>query len=487
MTLSHAMALGQAQSHLDAGRIDQAIAVCRQVVRADKRNAGAWRLLGCAAKIRGDLDDAVASLRRCLTLRPDDVDALGLMAETLTTMGLHREALERYDRALKLRPGYAPAVAGKAEVLLRQGRPERALTLLGPWIESGRRDPALAVVHSRALRRLGRAEEAADAARAGLEVSGAGGEVTRALHFALGQALEDAGDYGAAIAAYGDGNRRSHAAYDPAADAAAVDALIDVFDRRLLDAAPRPGASSELPVFIVGMLRCGSTLLEQILDAHPQVHGAGELDDLPALAAAMPLTIGSTLPYPACVRDLDQADVDRLCGAHLERLGRMGRGAARVVDKHLGNYRLLGLIQVLFPRGRVIHMRRDPMDTCASIYAQKLPPGTNGYASDLTALGLAYRQYQRLMDHWRRTLSVPMLELDYEALVEDQEGVSRKALEFIGLPWDERCLRYHESRRTVVTLSGPQVVQPIYRTAIGRAARFGAHLDPLRRALAGDA
>ena len=152
----------------------------------------------------------------------------------------------------------------------------------------------------------------------------------------------------------------------------------------------------------------------------------------------------------------------------------------------MDNYLNVGLIAILFPGVRVIHCRRNPVDTCLSAFTQKFPPGIYGFTSDLKSLGQAYREYERLMDYWRELAPVPMLDVQYEELVADQEGVSRRIIEFCGLPWDEKCLRYYETGRPVLTLSMNQVSQPIYRSSVGRADRFGQYLDPLRVALTGE-
>ena len=174
---------------------------------------------------------------------------------------------------------------------------------------------------------------------------------------------------------------------------------------------------------------------------------------------------------------------DDLGRTYADRVEAVAPGAKRIVDKQLGNYQMLGVIALLFPGARIIHCTRNPMDTCLSCYAQKLPPGTNTYASSLVHLGAFSRDMQHLMTHWCSVLSVPILEVRYEETVANVETVARSVIEFLGLPWDDACLHFHESRRTVLTLSADQVRRPIYTTSVGRAKRFGALLDPLREAL----
>jgi hypothetical protein len=232
------------------------------------------------------------------------------------------------------------------------------------------------------------------------------------------------------------------------------------------------------------MPRSGTTLVEQIIDAHPLGHGAGELTDIPVIAEGLQAELQSTEPYPECAADLEPEDVSRLAGRYLDRLRGLTRSATRVVNKSLMSYKYLGLIAVLFPAARIIHCRRDPRDICVSCYMNSILPQGLPYVTDLHNLGFAYRQYERLMEHWSKALAQPMLEVVYEAVVDDLEGEARRIIEFIGLDWDDACLQFHASGRIVRTASYEQVRQPIYRSSIGRYKRFERHLGPLLEALA---
>ncbi len=198
----------------------------------------------------------------------------------------------------------------------------------------------------------------------------------------------------------------------------------------------------------------------------------------------MPLRIESPSAYPACAADLTAEQIQSMSRSYLEEIEALAPRARRITDKALGNFHHLGLVNLLFPAGRVIHCRRDPLDTCLSCYLEPFMRGQCPPACNLRHLGLFYRQYERLMRHWQGVLDVRILEVDYEALVQDQEGMSRRIIEFCGLDWDDACLRFHETARRDRTLSYDQVRRPVYRSSVGRAERFGALLDPLRAALA---
>jgi tetratricopeptide (TPR) repeat protein len=477
------LAVNQALRCLNAGDLDGAEQLCLQALQESRKDAHALAVLGQIANIRGAYDQAAEYLQKATALHPKQPDFHTLLAEVRVTQGRYRAAMSRYEKVLKLKPDHPAALTGKAELFNRQGRYDKALALLKPRVQRGEEEAGMAVVYGRVATRLDRPADAIAVISRHLDDAGLTAERRRGLQFALGAAHERAGDYDAAFAAYSEGNRLSEGGYRPDVDAWRTRALMSVFTKETIAAAPRPSGKSRLPVFIVGMPRSGSTLVEQIIDAHPQAVGAGELDTLPNLVNSMPAIIDSPEDYPDCAAQLDQARVEKLAGAYLDPLRRRARGAKRVVDKQLSNYLHLGLITVLFPEARIIHCRRDPLDTCLSCFTQKFPPGVLGFVSDLRALGQAYREYQRLMDYWRQTIQSPLLEVDYERLVAEQEPESRRILDFCALSWDERCLRFHESRRVVLTLSSAQVSQPIYRTSVGRAQRFGGHLDPLREAL----
>ncbi len=470
--------LAQAARLLHAGDIHEAERLCHQILAGNRRDHQATAILGQIATMKSRHQEAVSLLSRCITLAPGEIDYHLLLAEALATQGRFREALSRYDKALKLDGKYPAAVAGKANTLTRSGKWDQARSLLDPFVEDGTEDAGMAVVYARVAIHDGRLDTAIKVASRHVEDS-VGNEIHRSLWFDMGVAHEKGGDYDRAFEAYTNGNRVRPGRWDPAAAAARHDRVRAVFTHGLLEDLGNSGSQSELPVFIVGMPRSGSTLIEQIIDAHPQVFGAGEILAMPDLVASLNERIGSTLTFPECVGDLDRGDIPALAKTYLDHLRALAPGADRICDKQLGNYELLGLIALMYPRARIIHSRRDPLDTCLSCYVQKFAPGVPAYTEDLRHLGLAYNDYLSLMDHWDRVLGDRILHIDYETLVEDQETVSRRIIGHLGLAWDDRCLRFYESGRAVITLSHDQVSRPIYRTRVGRHRHFEKHLGPL--------
>jgi hypothetical protein len=231
------------------------------------------------------------------------------------------------------------------------------------------------------------------------------------------------------------------------------------------------------------MPRSGTTLVEQILSSHPAVYGAGELKDIGELANSLPGMIGTNKPFPQNIALLTRVHLDRLATTYLDRLRELSPDALRVTDKMLG-FIYLGLIELILPGARVIHCVRDPQDTCLSAYFQDFSE-SHPYAYDLHNLGVYYSGYRRIMNNWKNVLiNVRMMEVSYEELVRNQEAVSRRMIDFCDLPWDDRCLQFHENRRYVATASYDQVRQPMYRSSVGRWKNYERHLNKLKAALA---
>jgi hypothetical protein len=309
------------------------------------------------------------------------------------------------------------------------------------------------------------------------------------LNFALAQILDKSGSYDEAFAHCRRANelrqeidRRCGHVYDPAEQSRYADRQIATFTPAYFERVRSFGSDSELPVFVVGMPRSGTTLAEQIIASHPRAHGAGELRDIGRMVGTLPQRLGGADNYPECLARLDEATARALAEEYLQRLRQLGGEAVRVVDKFPTNFLYLGLIATLFPRARVVHCRRDPIDTCLSCYFQNFADPLP-FKLDLGHLGHYYCEYERLMAHWTRVLPVPVFELRYEELTADQEAVSRRLVEFCGLEWDERCLRFHEARRPVQTASALQVRRPLYRSSVGRWKRYESHLRTLLETL----
>ncbi len=304
--------------------------------------------------------------------------------------------------------------------------------------------------------------------------------------FALGNLLDKAGDYDAAFGRFATANRLARTlrdaegkGFDRTLVQRQIDTLIAGYTPAIF-AAPNPVAiPSDLPVFVVGMPRSGTTLTEQILASHALVAGAGELPDIGRMAAM--LGADSVAPSMAW---RDPTAARREAEAYLALLQKLGGDAARVTDKMPDNIVWLGLIARLYPGARVVICRRDPRDVGVSCYFQSFGAGL-GWSNDLADCAFRIQEVERLWRHWQTVLPLRILELQYEALIADLEGESRRLIDFIGLPWDPSCLAFHETERPVVTASLWQVRQPLYSSSVGRWRHYRRHLGPLLEGLAG--
>ncbi|MHC4786044.1 MAG: tetratricopeptide repeat-containing sulfotransferase family protein, partial [Planctomycetota bacterium] len=456
----------QAQQAFKAGQLPQARGKCERLLQRNSRNVNALEMLGRIALAQGLTEKAESYITTYATLRPRDPSPHLLLGEILSFQGKHREAVQRYDHALRLRPDSMTAVAGKAGAFELSGQPDKARTVLAPYVSSERDTAEMAIILARLDLGAKDYDAVIDLVRRHEERGGAGDTTLWHLRYLLGRALERSGRFDEAFAAYAQANETLRAPFDAGAWLERTERTLEAFSPPRFAALPRAAGGSELPVFIVGMPRSGSTLIETIIDAHPETHGAGEFEATHFLIESIPLQIGSDLPYPACVEDFDQSDVDGLSRAYLDRLSALNPQAHRITDKYLINYRHLGLLAVLFPQSRIIHCRRHPLDTCLSCFALALMPHIHPWSCDLRDTGTVYLDYERLMHHWRDVLQIPMLEVPYEALVADQEPWSRRIIEFCGLGWDYRCLRFHERGRVVQTASYDQVTRPVYSSSV---------------------
>lgn len=452
---------------LDVGRTEESIASARRAVELAPRLAAAHENLANAL-LNVNFEEAVRHYRVVLASSPNDAEVHNRLGTALRLLGRTDEGEASIRKALELTPGYAPAMAALAEARADRGEFEAAEELFKQALAS-QPDLSDAWLGLSRLRRftpadadwLAQAERLARQSKSPREIA--------ALDYAIGKYYDDIGEYDRAFTSYQRANeisRRHARTYDRQEVTRQIDELIDGHERPV---APVPGATgTERPILIVGMPRSGTSLVEQILSSHPAVFGAGELTYWHSVSAALRRKSGS-----------DDAAI-REAGAGYERLlAQISGNAARVVDKMPTNFLELGLIHRAVPGARIIHMQRDPIDTCLSIYFQDFR-STLAYANHLDDLAHFYREYGRLMHHWRRVMPEgAMLDVPYESLVEDQEGWTRRMLEFIDLPWNERCMDFHQTQRSVVTASKWQVRQRISRSSVARWRHYEAHITPL--------
>lgn len=507
---------GNALRALD--RLNEAEAALRRAIALRPDYAGAHLNLGHVLRDLGRAADAVVAYKHSLTLKPGDIGALSSLAAALTDLARTDEAdvvskttMATALRALELDPGNAEAANALGLMYAARGRQNEAADAFAKatakagyveaWVNLGN-----------ALKEAGRFEEALSAfdrarelaPRAGAPLLGlaqvktfrdpadphlaamrkVAGELESLppaqriyLHFALGKAYDDLGDADAAFTHLHAGNmlKRHANGYDEAK-------ALDLFERikRTFDAAcmtsADAGAADATPIFVIGMPRSGTTLVEQIISSHPHVGAAGEISALNEVARDL-------RGFPEIARSLAGAELARAGDAYVQKLRAYAPDAAHITDKTPSNMSFVGLIHLMLPNARIVHVRRDPVDTCFSCYS-KLFTREQRYSYDLGELGRYYRAYHDLMRHWRDVLpSDRMLEVRYEDVVADTEGEARRLLTYCGLEWDDCVLAFYRNERAVKTASASQVRQPIYASSVARWRRYEKHLQPLLDAL----
>jgi hypothetical protein len=303
------------------------------------------------------------------------------------------------------------------------------------------------------------------------------------LHFAAAGLLDRLNRFDEAFLHARLGNEGSRRDYKSSHHSAQMQHRIDYYTPAKLHDLPRASHGNRRPVFIVGMIRSGTSLIEQILASHPQVYGGGELNFLSRIAnsaARAAWTEGEI--YPEFLDTISLRRANHLAESYLSSIAALNATAAYVTDKMPHNFLYLGLIALLFPDCHIIHCMRDARDTCLSCYTTYFA-AAHDYTHDLTDLASFWKDYRRFMAHWKTTLNFPMLEINYEDVVADLEGQTRRLLEFLDLPWDERCLNFHLNTRTVATASADQIRKRLYASSVGRWKHYESHLGPLLAAL----
>lgn len=455
------------------------------------RDPDALRAMGRIEMARARYDLAGQWYERAIAAAPKHAGLRCMFGNSLLIRGRYRDALAAFEHAERLQPGWDQATAGRGDALERMGRTDRAIALIEPWVKRGDATPGMVGVLVRAYERERRADDVIALVGHAIEsMNGLPPSTRRAMHLARGRAHERVGDVDAAMADYRDGNAIDAPPFDPD-DVRRRHAAIAMFLER-----PLPDGDSAAPAdlgagltFVFGMPRCGSTLVEQILHAHPQGFGGGETHDLMHLAMAIvPRAAGRPGPWWELLPSLPLPLRVQLAEAYIERArGRAADGRRRdaicIADKSLENHELVGFIRWMLPGARMIHVERDPVDICLSCWSQDLDPKLHPYVARLEDLAAYFRSYADLMVASHAAAGDAMLKLPWAELVADPEPWIRRLLDAAGLPFDEAALRPHEARREVGTISAAQVARPIDRGALGRAERFGPRLDSLRAAL----
>lgn len=461
----------------ELNRLDEALASYERALAVRPNHAEALINRGVTLHELNRMEDALSSYERALSARPGHVDALYNRGITLQALKRFDEAVASYESALSVRPGHAEALNNLGGILTDLGRPregrgyfEKAIGLSpgNPKLYFGLArsktfavgDPSLA-----AMRELAE------------DIGGLSSEQQIYLHFALGKALADVENEEQSFHHLLQGNalKRRQVVYSEASMLDHLQRIERVFSPELMRNKSRKGDPSDVSIFIVGMPRSGSTLVEQILASHPEVFGAGETHHFAtAMNALFPPT-----QFPEAIMAVADDELRQIGARYIDATTNLAPEAKKITDKMLANFRYVGLIHLTLPQARIIHTRRDPVDTCLSCFAT-LFTASQPFSYNLGELGRFYRAYQILMEHWRNVLpDHVLLEVQYEDVVDDLEGQARRLVAHCGLEWHRACLSYYDTQRPIQTASAIQVRQPIYRSSMRRWRPSDGLLSPL--------
>lgn len=396
--------------------------------------------------------------------------------------GFFEEARAQYDFARERDPTNADAAAGLAAVYDRERDYQRSYELVRPFSDENPPKVSVAITFAQVAPRFDKADEAIERLQAASVQENLRPQQKRRLHFALGKLRDAGGEFEAAFLDYRTANDLYADSYDPAGHAASTDQMIEAIGQVEAARLRLAEAPSDKPVFILGMPRSGTSLIEQILASHPRVAGGGELSTLPNIIGDLLGQLGTATDYRSLIDRIDTGTVERASHIYLDALQAVDPAAERVTDKMPHNFEHLWLIAAAFPGVPIIHCTRHPLDTCLSCYFQDFA-GRHAYSRDLTHLGLHYADYRRLMGHWRNTLDLNILEVAYEDMVGDTEALSRKIVAFCGLEWDSACLKFYRNRRFVATASYDQVRRPVYSQSVGRYRHYEPYIGDLKNTL----
>ncbi|MEW6634411.1 MAG: sulfotransferase [Pseudomonadota bacterium] len=495
------------------GRSDEGLGLIEQSVTLQPENADFLNNMGTVMRDLGRVPAAVDFFRGAVDIRPDQLAARDNLGSSLTQLGQLEAAEEIYRGTIGRNPFHARARIGLAETLQEAGRLDDAIGVFREALSIRPKDAELLYGLGVAMMEKGKLDEAADLARQALavapgmarawllltqvkrqterdaELSGMEAEHAKApqgslarmqLSFGLGKVNDDLKDYGRAFDYFAEGNaiRRQAIAYDPVRTRDEFEAMKSAFDKDFFDKHQPSGISDDAPIFVVGMPRSGTTLVEQIIASHPQVFGAGELNILKtAVGKQFPMSMPGG--FPGGIAEMPDKAFAEAGQAYLDMLHARYPGFRHVTDKMPGNFLLVGFIHMMLPKAKIVHCARDAAATCLSIFKVHFRGDSHRYGYDLGELADFHNLYTDIMAHWHRVLPGVVHDVRYEDFVADQEGQTRALMAHLGLPWDDKVLSFHETDRPVRTASAAQVRQPMYQGSVDLWKRYGDRLKPL--------
>jgi len=461
---------------------DFALNYYNRVLDVNKNNAEAHHNLGRINLNKAQVEVAEKYLNRAIQLNRNYIQAYVDLGYLLLNLNRIAEAEATYDKALAIQPDNIEALVGRVKVYEQLGDFESVNKNIMPLIDKGIKHVDLGILFAKICRHYDLCESAIEYLESLLNGTGSTILSDSKVYFALGKLYDSMGQYDQAFLNFEKGNEAKANTFNTIEHTSCINKLIETCDWNFFLTAPRSTQETERPVFIIGMPRSGTTLIEQIICSHPDVYGAGEIAIIPNIIMSLPKYLGAGSAYPVNLKNLTTEILDTFATTYLNEINKLNDQALRTLDKTLVNFLYLGLISLMFPNARIIHCKRDPRDICLSIFFQNFDDSHN-YSTNLENLGHYYNEYEKVMKHWKSILKIPILEVQYEDVVKDQEGMSRKLIDFVGLEWDDSVLKFYENKRSVVTASYDQVRQKIYTKSTARWKNYEKHIERLIKVL----
>ena len=473
-----------ANAYRDLGRYQEAVAAYKQAIQTSPGIADTYYNLGSVLNELEEFDDAVSNFQKTIEIDPRHDKAYNGLGNAQAYSGKIDEAIASYRKAIEIDPRHKNAFKGLGNVLSDMGEIDQANASYRKAIELNP-EPADIYRSLSTNKKFTDYDEDIHSMQSLYAKENLSDEQKMYLAFALGKAYEDLGEYEKSMNFIIEATRLKRTLFNYSIpDTADIFREIkETFSLEFYSDRKGMGIPDPTPIFILGMPRSGTSLVEQILASHPHVFGAGELTDLPILVRKSCAT-GSSWKFPERIVELDLAAMEDLGKEYVARIRLHSDDAEYITDKMPHNFIHIGLIKAILPNAKIIHCTRDPMDNCLSLFKNYFS-SAHYYSYDLTELGQYYNLYLDLMQHWRENLSGFIYDQSYEALVADQESQIRQLLDYCHLPWDDACLEFHKTRRKVRTASNAQVRRPIYQDSVKLWKRYEKQLEPLRAVIYG--
>ena len=496
------------------GQTEEAEKICRQVLREHPNEVDAMRLLASIANKLEQRDDAIVLLERAVELKPKFAGAWADLAETYTESEKFGEALDAVQRVIKLQPNMPFGHMIRGSILGKKDDHEGAINAFKEALEIEPEHIGSNMGLGNTLKTIGRYDEAVKSYKKCIEAQPLfseaywslanlktysfdddeiknmekhvqGQDLTPAskafFHIAIANAKEKQMKYGEAWYHFHTGNelRRTSEIYDSVTTQVTHDALIETFDEEFVNSTKGSGCQSDAPIFILGLPRSGSTLIEQILASHSQVEGTRELPDISLLGRRLTKSKPPGIKYPDAVKHMTDEEKIEYGESYLKTSKRYRTDKPRFIDKMPNNFAHIGFIKTILPNAKIINAKRHPLDSCVSSFKQLFYKGQS-WSYDLFEIGEYYLEYERMMDHWHSLYPGEIYDIQYENIVNNQEDESRALIEYCGLDWEDSCLRFYENKRSVNTASSEQVRQPIYKGAMYAWKNYESEIGALK-------